>query len=207
MYQGPLNGGGSNGGVSRSGLVLPFVSFSSFLGLSRFFRDFPDLPGDGPGIFPICPFPLSRPIHSTYEEQSGKRTQQNPDLSRKKWETPRFGNPPGLETRLVWKPPSVARQEYHPELEREVQGWRSCRQGCSTSPQCTFIQYPCKATACIWSRAASTMCVCVLCVFLVARHVRPRQGTEICTLGAPQIFFIIFSSEFLPFPQVFSAIL
>ena len=50
--QGPLNGGVSNGGVSRSGLVL------SFLGLSRFFWDFPDLLGDGPGIFPICPFPL-----------------------------------------------------------------------------------------------------------------------------------------------------
>ena len=65
--QGPLNGGVSNGGVSRSGLVLPFLSF---LGLSRFFWDFPDLLGDGPGIFPICPFPLSRPIKSTYEEQS-----------------------------------------------------------------------------------------------------------------------------------------
>ena len=65
----PLNGGVSNGGVSRSGLVLPFLSF---LGLSRFFWDFPDLLGDGPGIFPICPFPLSRPIKSTYEEQSRK---------------------------------------------------------------------------------------------------------------------------------------
>ena len=64
--QGPLNGV-SNGGVSRSGLVLPFLSV---LGLSRVFRDFPDLLGDGPGIFPICPFPLSRPIKSTYEEQS-----------------------------------------------------------------------------------------------------------------------------------------
>ena len=37
-YQGPLNGGVSNGGASRSGLVLPFLSF---LGLF-------------PGIFPIC---------------------------------------------------------------------------------------------------------------------------------------------------------
>ena len=36
--------------------------FLSFLGLSRFFRDFPELLGDGPGIFPICPFPLYRPI-------------------------------------------------------------------------------------------------------------------------------------------------
>ena len=56
--QGPLNGGVSNGGVSRSGLVLPFLSF---LGLSRFFRDFPDLLGDSSGIFPVRPFSLSRP--------------------------------------------------------------------------------------------------------------------------------------------------
>ena len=86
-----LNGGVSNGGASRSGLVRPFLSF---LGLSRFFWDFPDLLGDGPGIFPICPFPLSRPIKSTYEEQSRKGPRHNLDLSRKKWETPGFGNPP-----------------------------------------------------------------------------------------------------------------
>ena len=55
------------GGLSRSGLVLPFLSF--FV-LSRFLRDFPDLLRDGPGIFPIRPFSLSRPIESTYEEQS-----------------------------------------------------------------------------------------------------------------------------------------
>ena len=58
--------------VSRSGLVLLFLSFFfcpffcpffvlfcpflSFLGLSRFFWDFPDLLGDGPGIFPILLF-------------------------------------------------------------------------------------------------------------------------------------------------------
>ena len=90
-HQGPLNGGVSNGGVSRSGLVLPFLSF---LGLSRFFWDFPDLLGDGAGIFPIRPFPLSRPIKSTYEEQSRKGPRHNLDLSRTKWETPGFGNPP-----------------------------------------------------------------------------------------------------------------
>ena len=66
------------------------------VGLSRFFWDFPDLSGDSPGIFPICPFPLSRPINSTYEEQSRKGPRHNLDLSRKKRETPRFGNPPGL---------------------------------------------------------------------------------------------------------------
>ena len=89
LNQGPLNGGVSNGGVSRSGLVLPFLSF---LGLSRFFWDFPNLLGDGPGILPIRPFPLSRPIKSTYEEQSRKGPRHNLDLSRKKWETPGFGN-------------------------------------------------------------------------------------------------------------------
>ena len=99
INQGPLNGGVSNGGVSRSGLVLPFLSFFvlfrpflSFLGLSRFFRDFPDLLANSPGIFPICPFRLSRPIKSTYEEQSRKGPRHNLDLSRK----------PGLETR--WNP-------------------------------------------------------------------------------------------------------
>ena len=69
-------------------------SFLSFLVLSRFFRDFPDLLGDGPGIFPIRPLSFSRPIKSTYEEQSRKGPRHNLDLSRKKWETPGFGNPP-----------------------------------------------------------------------------------------------------------------
>ena len=66
----------------------------TFLGLSRFFWDFPDLLGDGPGIFPICPFPLSQPIKSPYEEQSRKGPRHNLDLSRKRWETPGFGNTP-----------------------------------------------------------------------------------------------------------------
>ena len=92
--QGPLNGGVSNGGGfpiwTCPSLFCPFLSF---LGLSRFFRDFPDLLGDGPGIFPICPFPLSRPIKSTYEEQSRKGPRHNLDLPRKKWETPGFENP------------------------------------------------------------------------------------------------------------------
>ena len=84
----------SNGGVSRSGLVLPFLSF---LGLSRFFWDFPDLLGDGPGIFPICPFPLSLGLlRAPTRSQSRKGPRHNLDLSRKKWETPGFGNPPGL---------------------------------------------------------------------------------------------------------------
>ena len=75
-------------GGGRVGFFL--LCFLSFLGLSRFFRDFPDLLGDSPGIFPICPFPLSRPISSTNEEQSRKGPRHNPDLSWKKWETPLF---------------------------------------------------------------------------------------------------------------------
>ena len=94
IVQGPLNGRVSNGGLPDLDLSFLFCPFLSFLGLSRFFLDFPDLLGDGPGIFPICPFPLSRPIKSTYEEQSRKGPRHNLDLSRKKWETPGFGNPP-----------------------------------------------------------------------------------------------------------------
>ena len=91
--QGPLNGGVSNGGVSRSGLVLPFLSFFVlFLSFFVLSRGFPDLSGDSPGIFPIGPFPLSRPIKSTYEEQSWKGPRHNLDHSRKKWETPGYGN-------------------------------------------------------------------------------------------------------------------
>ena len=81
------------GGFPDLDLSFFFCPFLSFLGLSRFFWDFPDLLGDGPGIFPICPFLLSRPIKSTYEEQSRKGPRHNLDLSRKKWETPQFGNP------------------------------------------------------------------------------------------------------------------
>ena len=98
LSQGPLNGGVSNGGASRSGLVLPFLSF---LGLSRFFWDFPDLRGDGPGIFPISPFPLSRPIKSTYKEQSRKGPRHNLDLSQKK-----------VRSTRVWKPPGLASPNY-----------------------------------------------------------------------------------------------
>ena len=47
---------------------------------------------DGPGIFPIRPFSLSRPIKSTYEEQSRKGPRHNLDLSRKS------GKHPALET-------------------------------------------------------------------------------------------------------------
>ena len=85
---------GRRGGVETG--RFPFwacPSFLSFTGLSRYFRDFPILSG----IVPFGPFPLSRLVHfteGTYEEQSRKGLQHNPDLSRKKWETSWFGSPP-----------------------------------------------------------------------------------------------------------------
>ena len=89
LSQGPLNRGVSNGGASRSGLVLPFFvlfgTFPIFPGLSRFARGWP-------GDFPDSSLSLSRPIKSTYEEQSRKGPWHNLDLSRES------GKPPGLET-------------------------------------------------------------------------------------------------------------
>ena len=46
-------------------LFCPFLSFWDFPG------DFPDLRGDGPGIFPIGPFPLSQPIKSQSSIRGG----------------------------------------------------------------------------------------------------------------------------------------
>ena len=92
--QGPLNRGVSNGGFRIWTCPSFFVPFGTF---PIFPRDFPDLSGDSPKIFPIRPFPLSGPTNftkSTYEEQSPKGPRHNLDLSQKKWETPRFGNPP-----------------------------------------------------------------------------------------------------------------
>ena len=78
---------------------LAFVLFFSRAAKRGAFKrgGFPML-GDSSGIFPICPFPLSRPKNSAYEEQSRKGPRHNPDLSRKK----KVGNPP------VWQPPSLA---------------------------------------------------------------------------------------------------
>ena len=49
-------GGFQTGGFPDLDLSFLFCPFLSLLGLSRFFLDFPDLLGDGPGIFPICHF-------------------------------------------------------------------------------------------------------------------------------------------------------
>ena len=79
--QGPVDGVSNGGGFPD--LDLSFF-FLSFLGLSRSFRDFPDLSGDCPGVFLIYPFSLSRPINSMYEEKTQKGPRYNPALSIKK---------------------------------------------------------------------------------------------------------------------------
>ena len=100
--QRPLFGGDFLGQIlaadSLPGAFVHSRSFLSFLGLSQFFWDFPELLGDGPGIFPICPFPLSRPIKSTYEEQS--RIQRVHDTI---WTFPEKSGKRG-----GWKPPGLA---------------------------------------------------------------------------------------------------
>ena len=75
----------------RGGMV--FFFFSCVRARMNFF----DPRALSAGIFPICPYSLSRPFNftkSTYEEQSRKGPRHNPDLSGKK-----VGNPP------VWKLP------------------------------------------------------------------------------------------------------
>ena len=92
--QGPLNEGVSNGGVSRSGLVLPFLSFFCP------FWDFPDFSG----IFPICSgmvrgffrfvLFLSLGLLRAAIRNSPERVRDTIwTFPEKKWETPRFGNP------------------------------------------------------------------------------------------------------------------
>ena len=85
--QGPLNGGFPD--LDLSFLFYPLLSF---LGLSRFFWDLPDLLGDSPDLS----FASFSAYKSTYEEQSRKGPRHNLDLSRKKWETPRFSFPQNL---------------------------------------------------------------------------------------------------------------
>ena len=96
--QEPLNGGVSNGGfpdLDLSFLFCPFFflfgTFPIFLGFSRFARGWS---GDFPDSSLLSFSPNSRPIKSTYKEESRKGPRHNRDLSQKKWETTRFGNPP-----------------------------------------------------------------------------------------------------------------
>ena len=100
-------------GVFQTGgfpdLDLSFL-FCPFWGLSRFFPGFSRFAWGW--FFEIRPFPLSRPIKSTYEEQSRKGPRHNLDLSPKK-----VGN-----TR-VWKPPGLA-SLYNVQMDAAVLGDR-----------------------------------------------------------------------------------
>ena len=94
--------------------------------------------GDGPGIFPMCPFPLSEPLKSTYEEKSRKGPRHNLDLSRKKWETPPVWKPPGLA--------SLNNQDFHscyrtpdPRRVSQKKGLRRVSEGVSEG----FLKSPC----------------------------------------------------------------
>ena len=92
IFQGPLNGGGSNGGVSRSGLVLPFLSFFVLFGT------FPICSG----IFPICSGTLrgfSRLVLFLSLGLSRAPTRNSPERVRDTvWTFPeKSGKPPGLE--------------------------------------------------------------------------------------------------------------
>ena len=95
------NGGLQTGGVRTGGfpdldLSFPFYPFLSFLGLSRFFRDFPDLLVYGPGISRFVPF-LFLGLLRTPTRNSPERVRDRiwtfPGKVRKKWETPWFGTP------------------------------------------------------------------------------------------------------------------
>ena len=88
--QGPLTGAFQTWGfpdLDSSVPICPFLSFLSFLELSRFF------PGFSRCVRGFSRFPLSRPIDSTYEEQSRKGPRHNLDLSTKKWETRGLASP------------------------------------------------------------------------------------------------------------------
>ena len=73
-------------GVSSVG-GFPIWTCPSFFVLFRTFLIFPGFSRFAQG-WSGGPFSLSRPIKSTYEEQSRKGPRYNLDLSRKKWETP-----------------------------------------------------------------------------------------------------------------------
>ena len=76
---------------TRPSFLVLFVLFGTF---PIFFGIFPICPGTLRGFSRFVFFPFSRPINSAYREQSRKGLRHNLDLSRKKWETHRFANPP-----------------------------------------------------------------------------------------------------------------
>ena len=125
------------GGLKRGGGGFP--TFLSLFGtFPIFFWDFPELLGDGPGIFPICPFPLSRPVKSTYEEQSRKgRTLVPVFVPGEHPPKPPFWKPP------FWKPPKRVIGRYKGGF---VKGWfwrkypRSGFRSGGTSAETTLLE-------------------------------------------------------------------
>ena len=93
-YQGPLNGGVSNGEVSRSGLVLPFLSFFVLFGTFPIFLGFSSGMVWGFSRFVLFLFLglLRAPKRNSPE---GSATQSGPFPKK-------VGNP------RVWKPPGLA---------------------------------------------------------------------------------------------------
>ena len=89
-------GGVQTGGFPDLDLSFLFCPFFVLFGTFPIFLGFSDLLGNGLGIFPICPFPLSRPIKSTYEEQSRQGPQHNLKPFPKKVGNTRVWKPPGL---------------------------------------------------------------------------------------------------------------
>ena len=111
FIQGPLNGRVSNGGVSRSGLVLPFLSFFVFFCP---FWDFPDFSG----IFPICSGMVrgfSRFVLFLFLSLLRAPTRNSPERVRDTiWTFPeKMGNPP------VWKPPGLASLNLYSSFEEK----------------------------------------------------------------------------------------
>ena len=86
-------------------LCCPFLSLSFFV-LSDFW-----------GIFPICSFPLSQPISSTYEEQSRKGPRPFP---KKGGKPPWFGHPAPFLTHSSRNSPQRAHPNFAEKLGRQM---------------------------------------------------------------------------------------
>ena len=105
---------GPRGGFKRGGFPDLDFSFRFWSPLSLFVLSgtFPTFPGSylfWVGFSQLVLFLFLRLLSwlkRTCEEQSRKGLRHNPDLSRKKWETPRFGNPPRSSFSQFSEPPA-----------------------------------------------------------------------------------------------------
>ena len=121
--------------LDLSFLFCPFCPFGTFPGI------FPICPGTLRGFSRFAPFPLSRPIKSTYEEQSRKGPRHNLDLSRKS------GKHPGLETprfsfSQLWvhfTTPNICRKKD----DLQVQSLHHLPAKSSVSPLVNLVNCPC----------------------------------------------------------------